>query len=107
MVGVVRKGWGPPADLCLGDVVLSVTTVCTKIILSAHGFDGPLASAFTVGAEGQLGRVSGGKVGSQGPQGSRIRAQAQPHGKDPQQESSAGGSPCPLDVPLGPSLVGL
>lgn len=104
---MARKKRGPPADSFLGDVVLSVTTVYTKIIHSAQGFDGPLASAFTVGAEGQLGRVSGGKVGSQGHQGSCICAQAQPHGKDPQQESSAGGSPCPLDVPLGPSLVGL
>lgn len=92
----------------LDAVVLSVTTICTRIIRSSHGFTGgPLASAFTVGAEGQLGRVSGGKVGSQGHQSSRICAQAQPHGKDPQQEGTAGSGPCPFDVPLGPSLVGL
>lgn len=92
----------------LDAVVLSVTTICTRIIRSSHGFTGgPLASAFTVGAEGQLGRVSGGKVGSQGHQSSYICAQAQPHGKDPQQEGTAGSGPCPLDVPLGPSLVGL
>lgn len=104
---VTRKRRGPPADSCLDDVVLDITTTCTRIIHSAHGLDGPVASAFTVGAGGQLGRVSGGKVGSQGHQGSRIRAQAQPHGEDPQQEGTAGGGPCPLDVPLGPSLVGL
>lgn len=59
------------------------------------------------GPQGQLGRLSGGQVGGQGHQGSRICAHAQPDGEDPQQEGSAGGSPCPLDVTLGPSLVGL
>jgi hypothetical protein len=59
------------------------------------------------GPEGQLGWVSGGKVGSQGHQGSRVCAQAQPDSEDPQHEGAAGGGPCPLDVPLGPSLVGL
>lgn len=103
-VGVARK----VADSFLDAVVLTVTTICTRIIRSSHGFTGgPLASAFTVAAEGQLGRVSGGKVGSQGHQSSSIRAQAQPYSKDPQQEGTAGSGPCPLDVPLGPSLVGL
>lgn len=59
------------------------------------------------GRQGQLGRLPGGQVGGQGHQGGRICAHAQPDGEDPQQEGAAGGSPCPLDVPLGPSLVGL
>ena len=65
----------------------------------------PLGSQW--GPQGQLGRVPGGEVGGQGHQGCQVHAHAQPDGQDPQQESAAGGGPCPLDVPLGPSLVGL
>ena len=100
-----RGGRGRPSPLPFLDAAAAAPSAGT-LHSTADALGGrPLGSQR--GPQGQLGRVPGGEVGGQGHQGGRVCAHAQPDGQDPQQEGSAGGGPCPLDVPLGPSLVSL
>lgn len=99
-----REGGGSPATPRFLDSATAAPSAGDSPSADALGGRPPGFTAGAAGARAGPGR----RVGGQGHQGGRVRVHTpSPGSPGPQQEGSAGGGPCPLDVPLGLSLVGL